>query len=67
MTGLYNLPLFYGCAIHRNSVSISISNNYENTVIEIKTIIAPHSAPFPAVLFYSSIKGQFHVQISKIM
>ncbi len=32
-----------------------------------KTIIAPHSAPFPAVLFCSSIKGQFHVQISKIM
>ncbi len=31
------------------------------------TIIAPHSAPFPVVLFCSSIKGQLHVQISKIM
>ncbi len=30
-------------------------------------INAPHSAPFPAVLYSSSIKGQFHVQISKIM
>ncbi len=32
-----------------------------------KTNIACHSAPFPAVLFCSSLKGQFQVQISKIM
>ncbi len=30
-------------------------------------IIAPHSDTFPAVLFCSSIKCQFHVKISKIM
>ncbi len=34
-----------------------------------KTIIEPHSSPFPALLFHSSIKGHFfiHVQVSKIM
>ncbi len=49
--------------IYRNSVSISVSNDYENTVIEIKRLLRL----FPAVLFCSAINAQFHVQISKIM
>ncbi len=49
--------------IYRNSVSISVSNDYANTVIEKKRLLRP----FPAVLFCFTIKAQFHVQISKIM
>ncbi len=49
--------------MNQNTISISASNDYENTIIEIKRLLRP----FPAVRFRSSIKTQFHVQISKIM
>ncbi len=60
--------ILFVCAINRKTVSIliSASNDYENTLNGDKTIV-PHSAPFPAVRCRSSIKAQFHVQISKIM